>query len=167
MRKSLAAVLVTLLVGAIVFGAGCGGKQAEAPKTPGDSRYGGTLVIGLGADATGLDPQRVMNNESGFVMGLIFDRLVHYKPGTTEVIPGLAEKWDISPDGLVYTFNLKKGVKFTDGTPFNAGAMVKEFDRMKNPKNPNYYKNLQGIHPTRVRHPLASFRDLSFFQIGQ
>ena len=146
MRKSLAVLLVTLLVGAIVFGAGCSGKQAEAPKTPGDSRYGGTLVIGLGADATGLDPQRVMNNESGFVMGLIFDRLVHYKPGTTEVIPGLAEKWDISPDGLVYTFNLKKGVKFTDGTPFNAGAMVKEFDRMKNPANPNYYKKLQGVH---------------------
>ena len=52
-----------------------------------------------------------------------------------EQIPQLAEKWDASPDARVYTFYLRKGVKFHDGTPFNAAAVKANFDRVRNPDN--------------------------------
>src|ERR1041385_8027474 len=75
-----------------------------------------TLVVSIAADPTGLDPEAVLNNTSGFVMATIYDGLVKYKSGTVEVEPGLAESWTISPDGLTYTFKLRKGIKFHDGT---------------------------------------------------
>jgi peptide/nickel transport system substrate-binding protein len=90
-----------------------------------------TLVISQQAEPTGLDPEAVLNNSSGFVMATIYDGLVNYKLGTVEVAPGLAESWDVSPDGKTYTFHLRKGVNFHDGTPFNAHSYVKGLDRLK------------------------------------
>jgi len=52
-----------------------------------------------------------------------------------EQIPQLAEKWDASADARVYTFYLRKGIKFHDGTPFNAAAVKANFDRCANPDN--------------------------------
>ncbi|HXZ44607.1 MAG TPA: ABC transporter substrate-binding protein [archaeon] len=106
-----------------------GRAGAQAPRT---------LVIAIGADQTGLDPQTVENNESGFVMATIFDGIVNYKPGSSEVGPGLAESWTISPDGKVYTFKLRRGVKFHDGTPMNARTVAEDVDRAINPNNPCY-----------------------------
>ena len=97
-----------------------------------------TLVIAIGADQTGLDPQTVENNESGFVMSTIFDGIVNYKPGSSEVGPGLAESWTVSPDGKIYTFKLRRGVKFHDGTEMNARTVAEDLDRAINPKNPCY-----------------------------
>ncbi|CQR70280.1 Periplasmic dipeptide transport protein precursor [Sporomusa ovata DSM 2662] len=67
----------------------------------------------------------------------IFERLVEIKtsaPGVSEMVPGLAEKWDISPDGKVYTFHLRKGVKFHNGEELTADDVVYTVDRMLNPK---------------------------------
>src|SRR3984957_2162196 len=96
-----------------------------------------TLVISIAADPTGFDPEAVANNTSGFIMAAGFDSLGRYKPGTTEVEPGLAKRWDISPDGLTYTFHLRTGVKFHDGTPFNAGEYIKTLDRQLKKDDPN------------------------------
>jgi peptide/nickel transport system substrate-binding protein len=96
-----------------------------------------TLVIGIAADPTGFDPEAVLNNTSGFVMATVYDSLVRYKAGTTEVAPGLAEKWDVSADGLTYTFHLRKGVTFQDGTPFNAKTYIQGIDRLLNKQNPD------------------------------
>ena len=74
----------------------------------------------------------------------IYDRLVTFEPGTTKVAPGLAASWDVSSDGLEYTFHLRPGVKFhttDDFTPsrdFNADDVVFTFDRQMNEKNPYY-----------------------------
>ncbi len=103
------------------------------------------LVIAMGADNTGLDPMTVMNNESGFIMAAIYNELVEYKPGSTEVGPGLADTWDVSKDGLTYTFHLHPGVMFHDGTPCNADAIVAWLDRQLNKANPNYYANKPGV----------------------
>jgi ABC-type transport system substrate-binding protein len=100
-----------------------------------------TLVIAIGADQTGMDPQTVQNNESGFVMSAIYDSIVNYKPGSSEVGPGLAESWTISSDGKVYTFKFRRGVKFHDGTPMNARTVAEDLDRAINPNNPCYVLN--------------------------
>ncbi|MFZ4614800.1 MAG: ABC transporter substrate-binding protein [Rectinemataceae bacterium] len=66
----------------------------------------------------------------------IYDRLVEAqttKPGVSELVPGLAEKWTPSADGLTYTFNLRKGVKFSNGETFKADDVLFTFDRMLNP----------------------------------
>jgi len=105
-----------------------------------------TLVIAIGADATFLDPESVMNNESGFVMSTIFDGLTKYEKGTSKPGPGLAEKWDVSPDGKEYTFYLRKGVKFHDGSPWNADAAIAEIDRVTNKDNEHYIYKQQGVH---------------------
>ena len=101
------------------------------------ARADSTLVISIAADPTGFDPEAVANNTSGFIMATVFDSLVRYKPGTTEVEPGLAKSWDISPDGLTYTFHLRTGIKFHDGTPFNAVEYIKTLDRQLKKDDPN------------------------------
>jgi peptide/nickel transport system substrate-binding protein len=103
------------------------------------------LVISIQADPTGFDPEAVLNNTSGFVMATVFDSLVRYKPGTVEVEPGLAESWDISDDGLTYTFHLRQGVKFQDGTPFNAKTYVQGLDRLFKKDDPNYIYNTGAV----------------------
>ncbi len=86
------------------------GWAAVAADTP---QQGGTLIVATGADpAGGLDPECVMNNEAAFIMATIYNRLVEYAPGTVDIVPGLAASWDISSDGLVYTFHLQHGVLF-------------------------------------------------------
>ena len=107
---------------------------------------GKTLVIALSSDSTGLDPETVENNDSGYVMSAIYDDLVAYKPGSTDVeYTGIASQVDISKDGLTYTFTIRPGIKFTDGTPCDADAVVKWLDRLLNKDNPNYYAKRPGI----------------------
>jgi peptide/nickel transport system substrate-binding protein len=96
-----------------------------------------TLVIAIAADPTGFDPEAVLNNTSGFVMATIYDSLVKYKPGSVEVEPGLAESWEASPDGLTYTFHLRKGVKFHDGTPFTGPNYIKTIKRLLDKQDPD------------------------------
>jgi peptide/nickel transport system substrate-binding protein len=77
-------------------------------------------------------------------MSPIYNQLVEYKPGSTDIQPGLADSWKISKDGLTYTFHLRRGIKFHDGTPFNADAVVKWLDRLLNKENPNFYAKRPG-----------------------
>jgi hypothetical protein len=100
-----------------------------------------TLVVGIAADPTGLDPEAVENNTSGFIMSTVYDSLVRYKPGTTEAAPGIAESWETSADGLTYTFHLRHGAQFSDGTPLDAKAVIWNVDRLLNKANPEYIYN--------------------------
>jgi len=80
----------------------------------------------------------------------LFNRLIEFKPGTTEIAPALAQSWDISADGTVYTFHLRPGVKFHAGkqfTPtrgFNADDVVYSFERQRSADNP--YHKLSGAN---------------------
>ena len=91
---------------------------AETPKS------GGTMVFGRGGDSAGLDPAFETDGNSFMICDNVYDQLVLYADESTDIVPGLATSWEISPDGLTYTFHLRKGVKFHDGTEFNADAVV-------------------------------------------
>jgi len=94
------------------------------------------FIYGRGGDAVRLDPADITDGESVKVCNQIFETLVKFKDGSTEVEPALATSWDISDDNLTWTFNLRDGVKFHDGTPFNADAVVFSLERQMNEDHP-------------------------------
>ena len=87
------------------------------------------LIYACSGDVERLDPGDVTDGESIQRMDNIFEGLVEFKPGSTELQPGLATSWQITTDGKELTFNLRRGVKFQDGTDFNADAVVFSFAR--------------------------------------
>jgi peptide/nickel transport system substrate-binding protein len=96
---------------------------------------GGTFVFGRGGDSVRLDPAVITDGESARVTEQIFDTLLMFSGATTELKPGLARSWDVSPDGLTYWFKLREGVRFHDGTPLDAWAVKWNFDRWLDPEN--------------------------------
>jgi peptide/nickel transport system substrate-binding protein len=97
----------------------------------------GALVVAQASDVLSLDPVRVTDHESIEVTELIFEGLVQWKPGTTDVVEGLAT-WEVSQDGLRWTFHLRDGVEFHDGTPLDGDAVVFSFERLLDSKHPYY-----------------------------
>ncbi|WP_214480482.1 ABC transporter substrate-binding protein [Bacillus sp. SM2101] len=97
------------------------------------------LVFGRGGDSVDLDPAIVTDGESMKVAKNIYDTLVEYGDQDTTIHKSLAEDWEISDDGLVYTFKLQQGVKFHDGTDFNADAVVYNFERWANGSKDSFY----------------------------
>jgi peptide/nickel transport system substrate-binding protein len=114
-------------------------KKEEVAKQEVSVKTGGTLVFGRGGDSVGLDPAYETDGNSFMICDNIYEALVFYKDESTALEPGLAESWDISPDGLTYTFHLRKGVKFHDGTPFNADAVVFSIGRMMKDRNVKFF----------------------------
>ncbi|MCP4113562.1 MAG: ABC transporter substrate-binding protein [Desulfobacteraceae bacterium] len=106
-----------------------------------EPRKGGTLIWGTNADPISLDPAIPTDGDSAKVVINIFEGLVRYQEGSTEVEPALAVSWKVSGNGKEWIFYLRKGVVFHDGTPFNANAVVFSFSRQIDPKHPFYQKN--------------------------
>src|SRR5207244_758788 len=101
-RAWLAAVAVVV---------GLGGLTMPAVAQP-----AGTLVVGLVAEPVNLDPAQVTDLNSNRVGRRIVETLVTFPEESTQVVPGLAESWTVSKDGLRYTFRLRKSITFHDGT---------------------------------------------------
>ena len=124
-RKVLCALLAATMVASCLTACG----KAKRASSGGTAAIADTLVYAQGADPRGLDPQIVDDGESAKVTNQIYEGLLTYAEDSTEVLPCLAEKWDISDDGLEYTFKLREGVKFHDGTDFNAEAVKFNVER--------------------------------------
>ncbi len=110
-----------------------------------------TFVFAGAADPTYVDPALVSDGESFRITKQIFEGLVELKPGSTTLQPALATRWTPSRDGKTWTFTLRKGVKFHDGTAFNAAAVCANFNRWYNWTGPfqdasasYYYRQIFG-----------------------
>jgi len=122
-RGLLAAAGVALTLGVLP-----GPAAAQTPP--------GVLIVGQIAEPKSLDPAAVTAVNDFRILVNVYEGLTRYKSGTLEVEPGLATSWDISEDGTEYTFTLRSGISFHDGTPLNAEAVKFNFDRMLDENHP-------------------------------
>lgn len=97
---------------------------------------GSTFIFAMAGDASGLDPSLVTDRISLMVTSQVYETLVNYQPGGTIPTPGLAESWSVSPDGLTWTFKLRPGLKFHDGTDLDAAAVFYNLERWWDPAHP-------------------------------
>ena len=133
-KKSIKRVsLILMLAFACTAMTACGSKQdQQQPAAGGDNTevaVSDTLIFAQGAEPRGLDPALVDDGESSKVIVNIYEGLLKFAEDSTEVQACLAKDWVISDDGLTYTFHLQEGVKFHDGTDFNAEAVKFNIER--------------------------------------
>lgn len=128
-KKFLSISLLFILLLAACSG---GNDEKSTDDTP---KKGGALVYARGADSVGLDPINIVDGESIRVTHAIFETLFEYDE-ELELQPKLAESYKTAEDGLTWTIHLKEGIKFHDGTDFNADAVVFNFERWMDPENP-------------------------------
>ncbi|MFP4495068.1 MAG: ABC transporter substrate-binding protein [Halochromatium sp.] len=127
-----------------------------------------TLVVAQVAEPRSLDPQVTTALNDFRILVNVFEGLVRYRLGTLEPVPALAESWQISEDGRVYTFKLKGGVRFHDGSRFDAEAVRFNFERLLDPEHPYHdtgpfplafffdaVESIEVLDPLRVRFRLA------------
>jgi len=124
---------------AVVLLAGCGKKDsASATVAP----RANVLRLGNGAEPEDLDPQAITGvTESKIVMAL-FEGLLAPDPHDLHPVPGVAESWEISADGLVYTFHLRANARWSDGTPLTAQDFLDSWRRMLSPRLASEYAYL-------------------------
>ncbi len=125
MEKLNNAILVLFLCLVVMFVFNHGSKQkntAERATLTGKSTPN-RLVVAQEYPASVFDPALAADTGSIRVIANVFEGLVRFKPGTAQVEPCLARSWDVSDDGLTWTFHLRRNVRFHDGTPFDAAAV--------------------------------------------
>ena len=130
-KRTIALALAAVLVTATLTG--CSSNTANNTPNTTAPKANDTLIYAQGAEPRGLDPALVDDGESAKVMCNIYEGLIQYNKDSTKIAPCLAKSWDVSTDGLSYTFHLQEGVKFQDGTDFNADAVKFNIDRQLPP----------------------------------
>jgi peptide/nickel transport system substrate-binding protein len=128
MRSRTARVAALVAVAAIGLTA-CGGDDESGSD---EAAIADTFVFGASSDPAVIDGAFVSDGESLRVIRQIFEGLVTTAPGKTDIEPALASSWEPSADGLTWTFNLREGVKFHDGTAFDGAAVCTNFNRWYN-----------------------------------
>jgi ABC-type transport system substrate-binding protein len=135
------------LAAAVLALAGCSGggqtkpaesgqpQQGQKPQGTAGPKKGGSLKFGLYGDVAEMDPHLTGDVTAWIVLENIYERLTMLGDDMTPK-PALAEKWDVSPDGLTYTFTIRKGVKFHNGREMTAKDVVYSVNRIMDPKVP-------------------------------
>ncbi|HVW80980.1 MAG TPA: ABC transporter substrate-binding protein [Mycobacteriales bacterium] len=138
LRAASAACAVALVLTAAACSSGSSGGSGTAATTgaasttsaaPVAGGSSGTLHLAFLSDMSTPDPDVFYDIEGNTVILSTYEGLVQYKPGTTQIEPDLAQSFSVSKDGLTYTFHLRHGVLFHDGTPFDAAAAKASFER--------------------------------------
>ena len=110
------------IVSVFCFIAGCNNIPTESG-----------IRLSLSADIRGFDPAHAVDVRSGKIISLVYDNLVRFGD-STELVPEIASRWDISSDGKKYQFTIRKNALFHDGSPVTAHDVVRSFERILNPK---------------------------------
>ena len=126
MARLLAASLALLLV---LAACGCSQRETQAEA----ARRSLTLLVGNGAEPQDLDPHVCTAFTDSNVLTALFEGLTCIDEKTAQPVPGVADRWKTSPDGLTYTFHLRDGVKWSNGDPLTAGDFVYSFRRILSP----------------------------------
>jgi len=122
------ATRVTVAV-AVLLALALGGAQAQAPAP----QRGGTLRVGITQEILNLDPHVATAFSSIQVLDLVYESLLRLNPQTLELEPNLAQSWTVSPDGLEYTFTLRRDATFHDGSTVDASDVKATIDRILDP----------------------------------
>jgi len=126
--------MTSSIMTAAVIAAALGIAAVQAPvAAAGQPKQGGSMVVTYKDDISTLDPAIGYDWQNWSMIKSLFDGLMDYKPGTTELIPDLAESYSVSDDGLVYTFKLRTGVKFHNGRTMTAADVVYSLNRAVDP----------------------------------
>ncbi len=135
-------MLVRLAVAAVIFAlSACQAAPVPGVATPittpaGGVDTGGSFRVAIAGDSATLDPWNASDANGMLVTRQIFETLVEYEPGSLRIVPKLAESWSVSSDGLAWSFVLRRGLKFHDGTHLDAAAVVLNFDRARQVAHP-------------------------------
>jgi peptide/nickel transport system substrate-binding protein len=144
--------LAILLLAALVLVA-CGSAPSGAPAaSSGGAQSNATITISLNADPPSLDPAFSSAFVDRQVHNSIYDKLVDLDPGG-KIVPMLATEWKVSDDGLTYTFTLREGVKFHDGTDFNAEAVKTNLERYKTDEKSTRKNELGAVQSIEATDP--------------
>lgn len=149
-------------------GGGSGSSSSSTAVAAGTPRSGGTLTFAVNTEPDCLDPHVSPADITSVIQRNVFDSLVSQRANGT-FAPWLASSWTVSPDARTFTFTLRSGVRFTDGTPFDAAAVKTSFDHItaKSTKSQyavsllGSYTGTQVVNPTTARvsfaKPYAAF----------
>jgi len=137
-RRGIAAVAALALAGTL---ASCAQSQRETDSSS-EQSTSQDFVFAASSDPVMLDPAMASDGETFRIARQQFEGLISTKPGTTELEPLLATEWKASSDGKSFTFTLREGVKFSDGTDFNAEAVCANFERWYNWTGVNQSENI-------------------------
>jgi peptide/nickel transport system substrate-binding protein len=118
--------------------AACGGKSKTAATVSSGAKKGGIFKMARNEEPLSFDPLIPSDNGSIWVLYNMFDQLTTVNAGSTGVVPSLAQSWDISNNGRAYTFHLRQGVHFSDGSPLTADDVVFSIQRAADPKHSGY-----------------------------
>ncbi|HEY2480117.1 MAG TPA: ABC transporter substrate-binding protein [Solirubrobacterales bacterium] len=173
--------LLALLVSACGGSSGGGGTISVAKEGEGGAKAvnaaceeepvaGGSLVYSRQLETVTLNPREIKNgNGDIFADEMLYNGIVRNDPnGKDQVVPGLAEKWEVSKDGLTYTFHLRKGLKYSDGSPLTAEDVAWNLEQFADPEVnvslaavANGMESAKATNPTTVvvklEHPVAAF----------
>jgi peptide/nickel transport system substrate-binding protein len=166
MRKLVPVGFLGLLLALVVAGCGGSGSGGTVSLETGETTNaaceaspvsGGNLVYARQYEAVTLNPYEVLNGAGDiWAYEMIYSNLVRLNPEGTndEIVPGLAKSWDVSPDGKTYTFHLRPGLKFSDGTPITAEDVKWSLENFGNPKvNEVMSVLIGGYQETKILDP--------------
>lgn len=127
-RRRTSRVALAALAAATALTLSACGEGGATSTASGPPHSGGTLTFAVGSDAGCVDPQQVSSNDTIYSLRQIVDSLTDQDPATGKIVPWLAQSWDISPDATTFTFHLRPGVTFSDGSPLTAQVVKDNFD---------------------------------------
>jgi oligopeptide transport system substrate-binding protein len=159
--RSIARLLLALpAAAALLAGPGCARRETPAES----ARRSGILLLGNGAEPQDLDPQTSVAFTDFNVLLALFEGLTCMDEQTSQAVPGVAERWEVSADGLTYTFHLRADARWSNGDPLTAGDFVFSFHRVLSPALASEYSYL--FNPIRNAEAFAAGRLADFAAVG-